>query len=173
MDDKKYYEERPNANQSESDDSDPRRNTEDGPRYQYQPGRNPYSYHQSPDPGQNPYDSRPPMRPQANPLALSSFIVSILSFVLCCCSPNLLMIGSIAAIGLAICSKIFYKGTPMHGLAIAAIVIACVGIILNICMLILSVVWLPQYLKANPDIVEEMQNFISQYGADLSDSFYY
>ena len=40
-------------------------------------------------------------------------------------------------------------------------------------MLILSVVWLPQYLKANPDIVEEMQNFISQYGADLSDSFYY
>ena len=77
------------------------------------------------------------------------------------------MIGSIVSIGLAVCSKIFYKGTPMHSLAIAAIVISCVGIIINICMLILSVVWLPQYLKANPEIVEEIKNFFSQYGTQF------
>lgn len=148
MDDNKYYEERSNTNEHDT---------------------NPYQYNP-----QNPYDSRPPKRPRpnSNPLALASFLVGIVSFVVCCCSPNFLMIGSVIAIGLAVCSKLFYRDAPMHGLAIAAIVIGCVGIILNICMLILSFVWLPQYLNANPEIVEEIKTMFSQYGYDLSNIFY-
>ena len=172
MDNKKYYEERPDSNESHTnpDTSGSSENTsqrefsdytEQEPRYQYQPNQNNNNRYQSS------YNNSPPMRPKANPMAQSAFIISILSFVLCCCSPNLLMIGSIVSIGLAVCSKIFYKGTPMHSLAIAAIVISCVGIIINICMLILSVVWLPQYLKANPEIVEEIKNFFSQYGTQF------
>lgn len=60
----------------------------------------------------------------------------------------------------------------MHGLAIAAIVIGCVGIILNICMLILSFVWLPEYLHNNPEIIDEMRDLLGQYGEELSDSLF-
>ncbi len=156
MDNNKYYEERPDTNDPYTDSNGSGTGTENNP-YQYE----------SPD------NNRPPMRPKANPMAISAFIVSILSFVLCCCSPNFLMIGAIVAIGLAICSKIFYKGTPMHPLAIAAIVIAVVAIILIICMLILSFIWFPQYLKSNPELFNEMKEFFSQYGVDVSSSFYY
>ena len=178
MDDKKYYEERPDSNDTGTDSSAGGSNAYDqpgnGPHYQYQPGggSNPYHYNPNSYQGQNPYDDRPPMRPKANPLALASFIVSIVSFVLCCCYPNFLMIGSFIAIGLAICSKFFYRETPMHGLAIAAIVIGCVGIILNICMLILSFVWLPEYLHNNPEIIDEMRDLLGQYGEELSDSLF-
>ena len=180
MDNKNYYEERPDINESYmdsgssgSDENSSQYGFSDDsnqhPRYRYEPNQNSRSH----QPGQSIYNSTPPIRKKANPMALSAFIISILSFVLCCCSPSLLMIGSIVSIGLAICSKIFYRGTPIHSLAIAAIIISCIGIILNICMLILSVVWLPQYLKANPEILDEMKNLFSQYGSNLSNSFYY
>ena len=156
MDDHKYYEEQPDERGSSSAD--------DSPRFRYHPDSpgsqggnssrhygNGYDYGN----GNGPY-GRPPMRPRANPLAIAAFVVSIVSFVACCCYPNFLMIGSFIALALAICSKIFYRDTPLHGLAIAAIIIACVGIVENICLLILSYIWLPQYLQAHPEDMDEI-----------------
>ena len=112
----------------------------------------------------NGYPNGPVHQPNKNTpnnLVITSFIISIVSYLLCCCTPSgnfLLIVGSVVAIVLAIVSK---KGQKMHGLAIAAIILGIIGIILGIVFTFI-VVW----IMTDPTFMNSYLEMLRQMGID-------
>lgn len=105
-----------------------------------------------------------PIKNTPNNLVITSFVISIVSYLLCCCAPSgnyLLIIGSVVAIVLAILSK---KGQKMHGLAIAAIVLGVIGILFGI-VFTLILVW----IMTDPTFMNSYLEMLRQMGIDTSD----
>lgn len=99
------------------------------PQQNYNPYYNQPSYGQPPY-GQAPYGQNPYEQPQKkrNNLALASMIVSIFA-LLSCCLPFIQFPLAVVAIVLVILSK---KGQPLHGFAIAGLVLSIISILISI-----------------------------------------
>ncbi len=131
-------------------------------------GQNPYN-NQNQFNGQNPYNGQYNNYQQngyqqqgkrgSNKLAIASFVVSILSFILCCCSPYVMIIGGIASIVLAILSK--RETGRMSGLAIAGLVISIIGLLLAVFLLVCSL-----FLITNPEFMEFYRDILIENGLD-------
>ncbi len=104
------------------------------PQQNYNPYYNQNPYGQPPygqnSYGQPPYGQNPYGQPQKkrNNLALASMIVSIFA-LLSCCVPFIQFPLAVVAIVLVILSK---KGQPLHGFAIAGLVLSILSIVISI-----------------------------------------
>lgn len=134
-------------------------------------GQNPYNY------GQNPYNNYSqypntgmPQKQGPNALAVTAFILSILSPLFCCCSTYgivVSLIASIAAIILAILSK---QKKPFHGLAIAALIIGVIFAVISAFLIICVVIVFsnPILMEQFEDIYEDMyKNILQQNGYQM------
>ena len=126
-------------NQNFYEQKDPDQNTNGQNPYGQNPyEQNPYGaqdpYRQNPY-GQNPYGQNPysggpyqnqPQNPGPNGLAITSFVLGLLSLCTCWCLYSAFPLGAVGIV-LAILSR---KGQKMHGLAVAGLVLSIVGILL-------------------------------------------
>ena len=123
---------------------------------------------------QPPYQQAPPK--ESNPLALASMITGLLALITCCCSPLIQFPLAVTSIVLMILSK---RGMPLHGYAIAGLIMSIFAILLSILMTILiGLVRSPQYQEFfnSPefqDIFDEYESlYESFYGGEDLDSIY-
>lgn len=112
----------------------------------------PPQYHPYP-PQYQPY---PPK--QSNGLALASMIVSIFALITCCI-PFLQFPLAVTAIVLVILSK---KGRPLHGFAIAGLVMGIISILMSIFMtfywgIVISTMNDPEFMSMYNEILEMYQ----------------
>ncbi len=142
------------APESPSENSPYRNNPSGQNPYEQNPysnGQNPYSYGApSPDPGRAPKQG-------PNALAVTAFILSILSPLLCCCSTYGIVVSlvmSIAAIVLALLSK---QKKPFHGLAIAALILGIVFTIVSAFLLLCIVI-----VFSSPVLMEQFQEMYNE-----------
>ena len=127
-------------------------------QYYKQPQNNQNQYYNQSQYGQNQYYNQP-QRQGANKLAIASFVISILSVILCCCSPYVMIIGGITSITLAVLSK---RDTGrMHGLAIAGLVISIIFLVLAILTLIMGV-----FLLGNTEFINTYREILIENGID-------
>lgn len=127
-------------------------------QYYNQPQNNQNQYYNQSQYGQNQYYNQP-QRQGANKLAIASFVISILSVILCCCSPYVMIIGGITSITLAVLSK---RDTGrMHGLAIAGLVISIIFLVLAILTLIMGV-----FLLGNTEFINTYREILIENGID-------
>ena len=144
------YEQNPYGSQNPYGTQDPYRQN---PYGQNPYGQNPY--------GQNPYPGSPwqnqPQNPGPNGLAITSFVLGLLSLCTCWCLYSAFPFGAVGII-LAILSR---KGRKMHGLAVAGLVLSIVGILLAALYILIMVNFLnsPEGIR----LFEEIYDSYSYY----------
>lgn len=114
------------------------------------------------------FNRRPPAPP--NKFAALSLMISLLSYVLCCCHPYIMIAGCVLSIVFAIFSKVVVEPTQkMRKQAIAAIIIASIGLIILLGSFVYTYVILPEILNENPELRQMMDQMLQEYGIRLSD----
>lgn len=140
-----------------------------------QQNRQPQDNWQQSSPQQGPYQQNPYQQPpyqqappkETNPLALASMITGLLALVTCCCSPLIQFPLAVTSIVLMILSK---RGMPLHGYAIAGLIMSIFAILLSILMTIMiGLVRSPQYQDFFNS--PEFQDIFDEYES-LYESFY-
>lgn len=107
---------------------------------------------------------------QPNKFAALSLMISLLSYVLCCCHPYIMIAGCVLGIVFAIFSKVVVEpNRKMRKQAIAAIIIGIVGLLLIFGSFAYTYIILPEILQSNPELRELMDQMLQQYGMKLSD----
>lgn len=132
----------------------------------YSNGQNPYNHGQN---SQNPYNNYSqypntgmPQNQGPNALAVTAFVLSIISPLFCCCSTYgivVSLIASIAAIVLAILSK---RKRPFHGLAIAALIIGAIFAVISAFLIICVVI-----VFSNPVLMEQFEDIYGEMYKDI------
>lgn len=113
----------------------------------------------------NPNDSAQP-----NKFAALSLIISLLSYVLCCCHPYAMIAGCILSIVFAIFSKVIVEpNQKMRKQAVAAIIIGAIGLLLILGSFVYTYIILPELLESNPELRNMIDQMLQQYGLKLSD----
>lgn len=85
-----------------------------------------------------------------NNLAKAAFMLSLLSIIGCCCCsmqniPYVMIVVQVVSITMAILSR---QGQPMHGFAVAAIIISSIILVFTIIIIVFQV-----YLQMHPELV--------------------
>lgn len=139
----------------------------------YGNGQNSYNYGQN---SQNPYGGYNPNpnmgRPQKqgpNGLAITAFVLSLLSPILCCCGTYGMIVSLVACIASIILAFVSKQKKPFHGLAIAALIISFLYAAILIFMIICVVIVFnnPELTEIYYEMYEEMYQDI-MYGEDFS-----
>lgn len=107
---------------------------------------------------------------QPNKFAALSLMISLLSYVLCCCHPYIMIAGCILSIVFAVFSKVIVEpNQKMRKQAVAAIIIGTIGLLLILGSFIYTYVIFPELLQNNPELREMLDQMLQQYGMKLSD----
>ena len=112
----------------------------------------------------------PSQTTQPNKFAALSLMISLLSYVLCCCHPYAMIAGCVLSIVFAIFSKVIVE--PNHRMrkqAVAAIIIGAIGLFIILGSFVYTYVILPELLETNPELRNMMDQMLQQYGLKLSD----